>query len=119
MSVIAWRAIRTDALLERLAQRVERARRELAELVEEQHAAVRERDLAGAGSAAAAADERGDRCRVVRGAERRARATSARVASPGDRVDARDLERLVVARAAGGSWRAGGRASSCRRPAAR
>ena len=36
------------ALLERLAQRVERGGRELAELVEEQHAAVREGDLAGA-----------------------------------------------------------------------
>ena len=59
-----------DAILERLAHRLERVGRELAELVEEEHAPVREGDLAGSGAAAAAADERGGRRGVVRGAER-------------------------------------------------
>ena len=47
------------ALLERLAQRLEVAARELADLVEEEHAAVREADLTGPGQPAAAADEAG------------------------------------------------------------
>ena len=58
------------ALLERLAERVERDGRELAELVEEQHPAVGEGDLAGPGPAGAAADESGGAGGVVRGAER-------------------------------------------------
>src|SRR5205085_640899 len=75
------------ALLERLAQRVERARRELAELVEKQHTAMRERDLAGPGAAAPAADERGGGCRVGRGAERpRASGTAGRGFAAGRRV---------------------------------
>ena len=49
-----------DALFERLSQRIERTRRELAELVEEQHAAMRHRDLAGVWATAAPADERGN-----------------------------------------------------------
>ena len=59
-----------DALLERLAERVERSGRELAELVEEEQTAVRERDLAGPRPAAAAADERGGGRGVMRRAER-------------------------------------------------
>ena len=39
--------------------------------------------------------------------------------SPGGGVDAGDLERLGGGRAAGGSWRGAGRASSCRCPAGR
>ena len=78
-----WREMRTDALLQRLAQRVERGRGELAELVEEEDAAVRERDLAGTGPTAAAADERGGRRGVVRRAERTpAHEPSARAARP-------------------------------------
>ena len=58
--------------------------------------AVRERDLAGRGAAAAAADERGRRRGVVRRAERPRRAqTVPRIGMPGGGVDARDLERLV------------------------
>ena len=46
------------AILERLAQRIEHARVELGQFVEEQHAIVGERDLAGPGAHAAA----GQRC---------------------------------------------------------
>ena len=50
-SALRTRAIVTDALFERLPQRLERAAPELGQLVEEQDAVVRERDLArGAGS---------------------------------------------------------------------
>ena len=57
------------AVLERLAQRLEARARELRELVEEQHAAVRERRLARL-RRVGAADEPGGRDRVVRRAER-------------------------------------------------
>ena len=60
---------RDRAVLERLAQRLERRARELAELVEEEDAPVRQRHLAGAGRVAAA-DEPGGRDRVVRRPER-------------------------------------------------
>ena len=81
-------------LLERLPQRVERAGRELPELVEEQHAPVRECDLARAGAAAPAADERGGRRGVVGGAERPAADEAAGDRFAGGGVDAGDLERL-------------------------
>ena len=54
------------ARLQRLAQRVERRPGELRRLVEEQHAAVRQRRLAWPGDARAAADDRGHRGGVVR-----------------------------------------------------
>src|SRR4029079_11588002 len=57
------------AVLERLTQRLERTARELGELVEEQDAARRQRDLAGA-RAGTAADQRGRRCAVMPRAER-------------------------------------------------
>ena len=83
-----------DALLERLAQGVERPRRELAELVEEQAAAVRERDLARRRLRAPTPDQRRDRRGVVRRAERWD-ADQAAPAPSGGGVDLRDLERLV------------------------
>src|SRR5581483_451847 len=49
-----------DALLERLSKCVERARRELAQLVEEEHAMMRQRDLAGMRPTAPAAHDRRD-----------------------------------------------------------
>ena len=84
-----------DVLLDRLAQRVERVRWELAQLVEEQHPAVCQRHLAGAESARAAADERGRRRGVMRRAERASARQTVPRSMTGGRVDARDLERLV------------------------
>src|SRR5581483_2940288 len=84
-----------DAVLDRLAERLERLAVELRELVEEEDAAVGEADLAGE-RGAAAADERGHRRAVVRGAERRV--ADQRVIGreqPRDRVDPGHLERLV------------------------
>ena len=76
-------------------ERVERDRRELAELVEEQHAAVREGDLAGAGAAGAAADERRCGGGVVRRAERSGDGEAVGWAAAGDRRDAGDLDGFV------------------------
>ena len=86
-----------DAVLERLAQRLERGPLKLDELIEEQHAAVGERRLAGA-RARSAADQGGHRRAVVRRPKgRRVDERPLRREEPGDRVDARDLEgRLVV-----------------------
>ncbi len=58
-----------DAFLERLPQHLERAPAEFGHLVEEQHAGVREADLAWAWNLSAA-NERDIRDRVVRRAER-------------------------------------------------
>ena len=58
-----------DAGLERLAQHLEHAPIPFRQLVEEQHAVMRERDLAGA-RIAAAADERDAARRVMRRAKR-------------------------------------------------
>ena len=62
---------RDDAVLERLPQRLERGPLELGQLVEQQHAAMREARLAGP-RPGAAADDRRRRGAVVRRAERRA-----------------------------------------------
>ena len=83
---------RDDAVLERLAQRLERRPRELRQLVEQQDAAMREARLAGTDARAAADDRRGRRA-VVRRAERRRR--DERLLDreqPGHRVDPRHLE---------------------------
>ena len=79
--------------LERLAQRFQRRALELRQLVEEQHAEMRERDLARPG-AHAAADQRRQRGRMMRVAERAAAAEAAVGEQAGDRVDHADLERL-------------------------
>jgi hypothetical protein len=60
---------RDFAALQRLAQRVESLRLEFRQLVEEEHAVMRERDLAGPG-AQAAADQRRHAGGMVRAAER-------------------------------------------------
>ena len=84
-------------VLERLPQRLERRPLELGQLVEEEDAAVREARLAGSRHPAPAADERRDRGRVVRRAERRHATSPAPGGSDaGYRVDARHLERRVV-----------------------
>ena len=92
------RALTRDAdhaLLERLAERVERDRRELAELVEEQDAAVGEGDLPGTGPDGAAADERGRARGVVRGAERAGDGEAIGRPATGDGGDAGDLDGFV------------------------
>src|SRR5262249_12323869 len=84
-----------DAFLQRLPQRLEHAGVELRDLVEEQRAAMRERDLSRARSRAATADDGGDRRGVVRRAERSApdEATGGRDATGG--MDTGDLDRLL------------------------
>ena len=83
------------ALLERLAQRVHRDPRELRQLVEEEHAAVGERDLARH-RPRPAAHEPLRRDRVVRGAER-ALGGEPPASDAGRAVDLGDLERLLEA----------------------
>ena len=86
---------RDDAVLERLAQRLEHGPRELGQLVHQQHAAVGEARLAGPRHRTTAHDRR-RRGAVVRRPERRHEddRTPGRQRS-GDGVDARHLERLV------------------------
>ena len=84
------------AALQRLAQRLEDVARELRQLVEKQHAVVRERELAG--PQRAAADEGGDRGRVLRTSKRSCDCAARPLA--GRRGEARDLERLALDRAA-------------------
>ena len=87
---------RHSAVLERLTQDLERRLRELRQLVEEQHAVMRERDLAGPRHAAAA-DHRDHRRRVVRAAERPLlHEAAARWQEARDAVDLRDLECLLA-----------------------
>ncbi len=84
------------AVLERLPQRLEQRPGELRQLVEQQHAAMGEADLAGAGRHSAS-DHRGRARTVVRCPEGRLpdeRPSDGEHSS--DRVDARDLECLVA-----------------------
>ena len=84
-----------DAVLERLAQRLERRPHELGQLVQEENATVREARLAGSRSRSAA-DDRSGRGRVVWRAKRRlGDQRPAGVDEPRDGVDPRHLERLV------------------------
>ena len=83
-----------DAFFQRLAERVERDRRELTQLVEEQRAPVRERDLAWPEPHAAAADQRRGGRGVVRRAERPVLQQTAADRLARSRVDARDLQRF-------------------------
>ena len=79
---------RDAAVLERLAQRLERGARELRELVEEQDAVVGQAGLAGRRDRAAADEaRRGDV--VVRRAERALLDEGRAVVQPGDAVDPR------------------------------
>ena len=79
--------------LQRLAQRLEDRAAEFRQLVEEQHAQMRERDLAGP-RLAAAADHRRGRGRVVRAAERPPARQPAAVQPAADAGDHADLEHL-------------------------
>ena len=79
--------------LERLAQRVERRRLELRQFVEEQHAVMRERNLAGPG-AQSAADQRGHRRGMMRRAERPPVGERAVLDLARDRRDHRHFEQL-------------------------
>src|SRR5207302_8414153 len=84
---------RDEAVLERLAQRLQRRALELGELVEEQHTAMRQARLAGP-EVRAAADNGGGGGAVGRRATRRPRdGRPLAVHEPGDGVDPRDLER--------------------------
>ncbi len=83
------------AVLQRLAQNLQRAAFELGQLVEEEHAVVREGDFAGAGNRAAT--EQAD---VGDGVVRRAHGATAENGGageclPGGGVDAENLQRLV------------------------
>ena len=96
--------------LQRLAERIEHRPLEFGQFVEEQHAEMREADLAGA-HAQAAADQRRHRRAVVRRAERPAAADPAAVQLARDRSDHRHFERFgrlqrrQDARQAGGEQR--------------
>ena len=79
--------------LQRLAQRFERGAVELRQLVEEQHALMRQADLAGP-RAQAAADQRRQRGRMMRVAERPLAQQPAAAQPAGDRMDHADFERL-------------------------
>ena len=97
------RTIVDAAVLERLAQRLERRPRELGQLVEEQDAVVGEGRLARA-RLRAAADQAGRprSCGAARGTGARSTEPAAAVQA-GDAVDARDLDRLARASAAAGA----------------
>ena len=84
-----------DALLERLAQRVQCGPVELGQLIEEEHAMVGESGLAG-NQVRAAADERRVRAGVMRRTKRPRTTQAAVTQQAGDALDDRDLERLVV-----------------------
>src|SRR5207302_1172475 len=84
------------AVFERLSQSLERWALKLRQLVEQQHAAVREARLAGPQPRPAAHD-RGGRGAVVRRSKRRvADQWMLRVDQAGDGVDARHLQRRVL-----------------------
>jgi hypothetical protein len=81
------------SILERLAQRVEHARLEFGQFIEEQHAVMGERNLAGPGTDAAA----GERCharRMMRAAEWPLRGQSAALDLAGDGSDHGNFQQL-------------------------
>ena len=112
---------RDHTVLERLPQRLEHGPCELRELVEEEHTVVREARLARPRGGRAAADDCRRRRRVVRRPKRRRPRISPPPGAsvPGDRMDARHLERPRRRRAAAGCPAAAGPASSCRSRAGR
>ena len=106
-----------DARLERLAQHLQHAPIPFRQLVQKQHAVMRERDLAGP-RIAAAADQRDGARRVMRRAIR-AHAPGRRTRSARRAKRSRRLQRFVLGRAAAGCPAAAARASTCPCPAAR
>ena len=104
---------RDDAVLERLAQRLERRPLELRQLVEEQDAAMREARLTRP-RAGAAADDRRRRRAVVRSAERPpGDQRPLGREQPGDGVDPHHLERLARLERRQDRRQPARRASSC------
>ena len=85
----------TEPGLERLAQRLQDVPPVLGQLVQEQHAVMRERDLARP-QASAAADDRRRRGAVMRRAERPATPFGDRRKRPRERMQHRAFERLGV-----------------------
>ena len=84
-----------DAVFERLAEGLQHRAWKLGQLVEQEHATVRERDLART-RARTASDDRGSRSAVMRRAKRgHGDERPVRREEPGNRVDAGDLERLL------------------------
>jgi len=81
------------AVLQRLAQRIQHPRIELRQLIKEQHALMRQRNLAGFG-AHAAAGQRGHACGVVGSAERPSRGQRAAFDLAGDRGNHRYFEQF-------------------------
>ncbi len=81
------------AVLQRLAQRIQHARIELRQLVEEQHALMRQRDLAGL-CAHAAAGQRGHAGGMMRRAERPLRRQRATFDLAGDGGDHGDFKQF-------------------------
>ena len=81
------------AVLQRLAQRIQHARIELRQFVEEQHALMRQRDLAGLG-AHAAAGQRRHAGGMMRRAERPPRGQRAVADFAGDGSDHRDFQQF-------------------------
>ena len=107
------------AFLEWLSQRVEHVSREFRGLVEEEHAVVRETDLAGP-RAGAAADECHIGGGVMRGPEGwGGQQTRTRGQEPRDRMDGGDLERVVKGERRQDAGQTDGPAYSCRRRAGR
>ena len=103
------------AALERLAQCIEHVGGELGRLVEEQHAAVGQRQRAGPDAAAAAADD-GHRARGVVRVDERRPAQQRRIGRQhaGQRVHGADLERVARAGDRAADRAVAGPASSCR-----
>src|SRR6185436_5471902 len=85
---------RDHAALERLAQRLQHRAVELRQLVEEQHAEMRQADLAGPRARSTSDDGAGRRA-VVRRAERPATVVAWVESAVTDRGDGRHVERLV------------------------
>src|SRR5207247_4126227 len=84
------------AVLERLAQRFERRTLELRQLVEQQHSSMRQAGLAGPQSRPAADDRRCRRAVMRRAKRRVADQWMVRIDEACDRVDAGDLECLLL-----------------------
>ncbi len=107
-----------DAFLQRLAQRIEDQRRELAQLIQEQHPPMGQGDFARARAGRSSADEGGGRGGVMGSPE--GSAPNRRPGPPARRrsgsASPRETRRH---RAEGGSTEGSGPAASCRRPAAR
>ena len=107
------------AVFERLAHHLEHVARKLRQLVQKEHAVVRQRNFAGARNDAAA-DQPGVGDGVVRRAERALRHQPGRgIEHAGDGMNLGGLERLFKGERRAGSMAGAWPAWSCRSPAAR